>query len=129
MKIINIRSSMASTSIDWEKSKKSALEKINKLSAYTPEQIVKDYENLLEAIQSPEYEDMELRLKAFQLHERFERFALSYTFLFNLAVKRSTPVSVSNVRQMLEISQLQKDNKMTDEEARVAVMRLARPDL
>lgn len=117
------------TSIDWEKSKKDALQKLKELPVYSRNDIIQDYQDLLVELGRDEIKDLDHRLKAFTLHQQFERFALSYTFLFNLAVKRNNPVSVDNVRDMLEIIEQQKQGLLSDEEARVKVMRLARPDL
>ena len=114
------------TPIDWQKSKQETLDKLAELPSYNAAEIVQDYQRLLNALQEPDIKDMPYKLKAFTLHQRFERFALSYSFLFNLAVKREKPVTADNVRQILEIAEQERNKEITNEEARVAVMTIAR---
>jgi hypothetical protein len=123
--------------IDWAASEKELEQKLNDLpSIYPDEELLQDYSDLLDALDEPEIQDMPPKSRAFVLHQRFERFALSYSTLFNIAARRDAPVPLQHVKEMLRVAKKQKEedtNATTreakeeiDDRARNTVMSMAR---
>lgn len=120
--------------INWAESQNQLAAKLSALpDHYSDEHILHDYAELLQAVREPEVQAMEPKHRAFILHERFERFAISYSTLFNIAARRD-PIPLESVKQMLLIASQQRaqdeqalteqEKEQNDEEARQRVIKM-----
>jgi len=108
--------------IDWNAAKKQTLEKLKNSEPLTKSQMLKQYALLLKDLQSLEFREKDANFKCFTLHDKYERLALQYSTLFNLACRREKPYSVETVKLILETACDANDKKITDEQARQKVM-------
>lgn len=111
--------------MSWEAAKKSTLAEIKNLPDYTPEDILREYTQLLSDLKDKEIMEMPVELRAFTMHRRFPKFALAYTGLFNIACRRASPIPISLVKSMLETATAKENGLITEEKARGIVMDIA----
>jgi hypothetical protein len=114
-----------SSTINWNKAKKEALEKIQTLPTFTDTEILTNYDMLLQALKEPEIQAMDKKLKTFVLHERFSDFAMAYGALFNLACLRPEPVPKNKVAEILAIARLKQNGSLKEDKARGIICDLA----
>lgn len=111
--------------IEWSDAKMDALEKIKNLPEFSDEDILNNYQQLLLALREPEVVQMQGRIKAFVLHERFPQFAMGFGALFNQACLRKDPMPLEEVKKILQIARLKKDGQIPESKARGIVGDLA----
>jgi hypothetical protein len=111
--------------IDWQKAKKETKDKMKHLPTLSSEEIVDTYRELLSALQEPEIRDLDMKLKQFRMHDRFESFALSYSYLFNAACRREHPIPVDDVEKMLKLAELKHNKVINEDEAAIYANQLA----
>lgn len=121
-------SSDKSEQIDWAQAKKDTLKKIKALPSWSDGQILNAYDKLLLALNEPEVRVMDTKLKLFVLQERFEHFALSYTALFNLSVRRAVPYTREKVAQLLTVAAAHREGKLPTDKARGMIGDIAEGD-
>lgn len=114
--------------IDWNKAKQEALQKIQNLPAFTDTEILAQYDALLLALQESEIKAMDKKLKTFVLHERFSDFAMSFGALFNMACLRTEPLPKEKVAEILTIARLKKQGTLREDKARGLICDLAETD-
>lgn len=117
---------MSSNNVDWDASKQDALDKIKQLpGCFSDDEIIEQYQQLLDALQEPDVKAMDMRVKQFAMHERFETFALSYSYLFNCACRREQPLPVDEIKKMLQLSKIYAGKNITEDETYMVLKRLA----
>lgn len=115
--------------INWTSAKREALEKIKELPTFSDEEILLQYEQLLEALQEDEIKAMPKKLKTFVLHERFTKFAMAYGALFNMACVRDEPLPKDKIAQILKIARQKQSGELGEDKARGVICDLAETDL
>ena len=111
--------------MDWDTATAQTREQLNNLPEYTPERILNEYERLLEKLNTPEIQALQPNAKAFHMQQAFPQFALAYSGLFNIAVRRGRPVSKEAVGMLLITADKQKKGELTEEEAQSVAMNVA----
>ena len=113
----------AESAAEWQKAKVSTLAQIEALPEYTEQMILSEYTALLAAL--PEVAHLPAKHRAFLMQDRFPKFAIAYTGLFNMACRRPEPLSVDVVRTMLETAAKQKRGEIKEAKSRGVIMDLA----
>jgi hypothetical protein len=111
--------------MDWDTATQQTREQLNRLPDYTPTKILEEYEKLLEKLKTPEIQAMPANAKAFHMQQAFPNFALAYSGLFNIAVRRNKPVSKEAVGMLLITADKQKKGELSEEEAQGISMNIA----
>lgn len=111
--------------LNWTSAASETRRQLQDLPEYTSETILENYVELLKTLNTPEIQAMPSNARAFHCQQAFPQFAIAYSGLFNIAVRRQKPVPVEAVRLLLLTAEKQKEGSITEEEAQQLAMNVA----
>lgn len=116
---------MAEENLNWNAAARETRRQLADLPDYTTETILENYTALLDLLRTDEIKEMPPNARAFHCQQAFPKFAIGYSALFNIAVRRQKPVPLEAVRMMLLAAEKQKDGSITEEAAQQIAMNVA----
>ena len=85
-------------------------------------EMIHQYSQILESLQSDEIKDLDRRLQVVTLGERFPEFAKQCRAWFSLAFSRSPPYTVNSLIIFLNATRREKSGEITNDQARHEIM-------